>query len=274
MIRPSLPGSPQWAGAAASTVRLLGARADIPSLLAESGVFVLSSRYEGMPLSIIEAMRSGLPVIASRVGGVAELVEDGRTGILVAPGDVEGMKSAMRRLARRPGFAPGHGRSRPGAIPERLLARSDAHADRGGLRSAAAERRTGDDGDCLMSGPQTRNPRLAIVIHSLSGGGAERVTVHLANALAARGWSVSLITLETSDADCYQVASTVSAPGAGCGRPLRGPQGGAGGQCTAPAGTAPCLARRALRCRPGHDRGNRGADDPVHARDARTRRRV
>ena len=93
-----------------------------------------------------------------------------------------------------------------------------------------------------MPGPQPRNPRLAIVIHSLSGGGAERVTVHLANALAARGWSVSLITLETSDADCYQVASSVR-------RLALGVAGRSGGLKAALAGNARRLRalRRALR---------------------------
>ncbi len=73
-------------------------RADIPDLLSRHGVFVLSSRYEGLPLSIIEAMRSGLPVIATRVGGVPELVIDGETGLLVGPDDVGAMADAMRRL--------------------------------------------------------------------------------------------------------------------------------------------------------------------------------
>ena len=91
-----------WTGDRASAVSLLGARPDVARLLADNGVFVLSSRYEGMPLSIIEAMRSGLPVIASRVGGVPELVEDGLTGILVEPGDVAALSAAMRRLAGDP----------------------------------------------------------------------------------------------------------------------------------------------------------------------------
>ncbi len=89
----------RWAGDAAPRLDLLGARADIPDLLSRHGVFVLSSRYEGLPLSIIEAMRSGLPVIATRVGGVPELVIDGETGLLVGPDDVGAMADAMRRLA-------------------------------------------------------------------------------------------------------------------------------------------------------------------------------
>lgn len=91
-----------WAGEAAPRLRLLGSRGNVPDLLASHSVFVLSSRYEGMPLSIIEAMRSGLPVIASRVGGVPELVVDGETGILFEAGDVDEMSRAMQRLIDDP----------------------------------------------------------------------------------------------------------------------------------------------------------------------------
>ncbi|MGE0315483.1 MAG: glycosyltransferase family 4 protein [Lautropia sp.] len=92
----------RWAGNAASRVDLLGNRPGVDDILASQGIFVLSSRYEGMPLSIIEAMRSGLPVIATRVGGVAELVDDGVNGLLVDAGDVGAMRGAMQRLADDP----------------------------------------------------------------------------------------------------------------------------------------------------------------------------
>lgn len=88
--------------AVAARVRQLGARSDVAEILASHGVFVLASRYEGMPLSIIEAMRAGLPVIASRVGGVGELVVDEVTGYLVPPGDVDALSRAMRTLAEDP----------------------------------------------------------------------------------------------------------------------------------------------------------------------------
>jgi glycosyltransferase involved in cell wall biosynthesis len=81
-----------------TSVRLLGDRRDVPSLLARSDVFVLASRSEGLPLSILEAMAAGLPVVASSVGGVPELVVDGETGLLVPAGDPERLAGAVGRL--------------------------------------------------------------------------------------------------------------------------------------------------------------------------------
>lgn len=65
-------------------VRLLGARDDVPELLARAQGFVLTSRWEGLPLTILEAMRAGLPVVAADVGGVGEAVAHGVTGFLAA----------------------------------------------------------------------------------------------------------------------------------------------------------------------------------------------
>jgi glycosyltransferase involved in cell wall biosynthesis len=79
-------------------VRLVGERGDVPKLLADSDVFVLSSRSEGLPVSVLEAMAAELPVVASRVGGLAELVVDGDTGVLVPPGDALALAAALGRL--------------------------------------------------------------------------------------------------------------------------------------------------------------------------------
>ncbi|MBE3584511.1 MAG: glycosyltransferase family 4 protein, partial [Limnochordaceae bacterium] len=80
-------------------VRFLGERDDIPELLAESHVFVLASQFEGLPLVVLEAMRAGLPVVATGVGGVPEAVRDGVTGILVPPRNVEALAEALGTLA-------------------------------------------------------------------------------------------------------------------------------------------------------------------------------
>ena len=70
-------------------MKLLGARNDVSSLLHASDVFCLISNYEGLPISIIEGMRADLPVLASNVGGVPELVEDGVNGYLINRGDTK-----------------------------------------------------------------------------------------------------------------------------------------------------------------------------------------
>jgi glycosyltransferase involved in cell wall biosynthesis len=79
-------------------VQLAGERSDVPALLADSDVFVLSSRSEGLPVSVLEAMAAELPVVASNVGGLGELVVDGQTGVLVPPGDPEALAEALGRL--------------------------------------------------------------------------------------------------------------------------------------------------------------------------------
>ncbi len=75
---------------------LLGLRHDIPRLLAASDWFVLPSLAEGFSLAILEALSAGLPVIATRVGGAAEVIQEGTNGWLVAPGDPQALATALR----------------------------------------------------------------------------------------------------------------------------------------------------------------------------------
>ncbi len=86
----------------ADRVVLMDPASPIPSLLREADLFVLCSRWEGVPLAIIEAMMSGLPVVATRVGGVPEVVSDGETGVLVPPHDPQALASALNQLLRDP----------------------------------------------------------------------------------------------------------------------------------------------------------------------------
>jgi len=79
-------------------VHLIGKQTNIPSVLAASDIFVLASNWEGNPLAVMEAMASGLPVIATAVGGVPELVQSGDQGLLVPAGDRMGFAAAMKTL--------------------------------------------------------------------------------------------------------------------------------------------------------------------------------
>ena len=81
-------------------LRLLGYRSDIPALLAAADIFTLPSRFEGLPMSVIEAMLTGLPVVATNVRGPAEQVVDGETGLSVPAGDSKALGAALGRLVR------------------------------------------------------------------------------------------------------------------------------------------------------------------------------
>ena len=80
------------------SVELLGDRNDVPDLLAAADVFVLASWWEALPIAILEAMAAGLPVVASNVDGVSEMVVNGETGILVPPGEPEPLAAALARM--------------------------------------------------------------------------------------------------------------------------------------------------------------------------------
>ena len=86
-------------GGAREAAWLAGARDDVPALMRAFDVFVLPSRAEGISNTILEAMATGLPVIATRVGGNPELVEEAVTGTLVPPGDVDALAAALLRYA-------------------------------------------------------------------------------------------------------------------------------------------------------------------------------
>lgn len=81
-------------------LRRLGFRRDIPALMAAADIFVLPSHFEGLPMSIIEAMLTGLPVVATDIRGPREQVVNGRTGLLVPPGEVPPLARSLLRLVR------------------------------------------------------------------------------------------------------------------------------------------------------------------------------
>ncbi len=85
-----------------ASVRFLGFRNDIRRILAAADVFVFPSRREGLPVSVMEAMAAGLPVVCSRIRGNVDLIEDGGGGLLFALGDIDGFASCIARLVRDP----------------------------------------------------------------------------------------------------------------------------------------------------------------------------
>jgi glycosyltransferase involved in cell wall biosynthesis len=80
-------------------IRLLGFRDDIPRLLCAADILVLASEHEAVPMAILEGMAAGLPVLATGVGGIPELVVDGETGLLVSPRDVNALAKGLIRLS-------------------------------------------------------------------------------------------------------------------------------------------------------------------------------
>ncbi|HEY3377294.1 MAG TPA: glycosyltransferase [Armatimonadota bacterium] len=81
-------------------IYFLGVRPDIPALMNAADAYLMSSRWEGMPNVLLEASASGLPIVATRVGGNAEVVRDGETGFLVPAGDMAALAGAMARVMR------------------------------------------------------------------------------------------------------------------------------------------------------------------------------
>jgi sugar transferase (PEP-CTERM/EpsH1 system associated) len=85
-----------------SNVIFTGTRTDVARILSAMDIFVLPSLKEAMPIALLEAMAMRLPVVATHVGGVPEIVEDGENGILVPPGDEPALHAALQRLADDP----------------------------------------------------------------------------------------------------------------------------------------------------------------------------
>ena len=83
-------------------VHLVGQRSDVPCLMTAADLFVLPSQFEGLPLVVLEAMASGLPVVGTRVGGLQTLIDDGESGLLVPAGDYQALADAIARVLTDP----------------------------------------------------------------------------------------------------------------------------------------------------------------------------
>ena len=106
IVRKQLPDAALWiAGTgpeeqhlrslASNGVHFLGHRTDVPELLRAADLFVLSSRWEGMPLSILEAMRAGLPIVSTAVAGISDLIHHGKSGTIVPIGNPLALANAI-----------------------------------------------------------------------------------------------------------------------------------------------------------------------------------
>jgi len=104
------------------SVSMLGRRDDMPSVYASLDVMVSSSRQEGLPIAILEGMASGLPLVATAVGEVPSVVQDGRTGVLVPAEDVNSLAEGILRLLRDPAMMARFGAAAKRRIEEEFSA--------------------------------------------------------------------------------------------------------------------------------------------------------
>ena len=115
---PDRPALQAMAGPLGDRVRFTGYQSqdEVAAHLARSDLFVLASFAEGVPVVLMEAMASGLPVIATRIAGIPELVTDGESGRIVAPGDAAALTEAILHLAGDPGLRRRMGRAGRAAV--------------------------------------------------------------------------------------------------------------------------------------------------------------
>jgi glycosyltransferase involved in cell wall biosynthesis len=109
------------------SIRFLGTRQDVPDLLAASDCFVLPSLWEGSPMALVEAMASGLPVIATEVSGTRQVIVPGESGLLVPPGDARQLASAMLSLLSAPEKAKSMGIAARQRVEKQFNARKQAN---------------------------------------------------------------------------------------------------------------------------------------------------
>ncbi len=164
-------------------VRELGlqGRVAMPGFLQDSPfrgaqVAVLASRWEGLPLTVLEAMRAGMPVVASDVGGVGEAVQSGQTGFLVPAGDEGALARALEALLADPGL-----RQRLGRAGRRRYEQDFRH-------QTMVER-------TLEVYRRAARRRLSLLVTCLEGGGAQQVVHDLATRLPRERWEVQVASL-------------------------------------------------------------------------------
>jgi len=160
------------------TVQLTGLRRDVPELLAGMDALVFSSEREGLSMAMLEAMAAGVPVIATRVGGTPELIEDGVSGLLAEPGRPQELADRLVELLTH---------------PERAAAMCTTARTR--VEHAFSLTRMVEAHDALYRGQ--RPITVACVIDHLDAGGAQRQLVELVRHLPRERFAASVISLST-----------------------------------------------------------------------------
>jgi len=161
-------------------VVLAGVRSDIPQLLAGARALVLTSRREGLPMVLLEAMAAGVPAVAAAVGGIPEVIEEGRTGWLVPPNDQAVLVDRLAMLAQDPAAARQAGAAAQTAVRARWSVEEMVRRH-----------------DTLYQRVLRRPLRVAYVIDDVGIGGAQRQLLELARHLPAGECEATVIALST-----------------------------------------------------------------------------
>jgi len=163
-------------------VIFMGYRNDIPQLLPLADIFVLPSYREGLPVAVMEAMASSLPLVCSRVRGNKDLVKEGKGGYLVPVNDVAAYTKALARLIEDKMIRESFGAYNKSRVRK---------YDRQLVKEKMTEIYISMDKERSSSYPR----RIAFVIGGMGCGGAERVISILANSYADSGWQVDILRL-------------------------------------------------------------------------------
>ncbi len=166
-----------------------GLRQDVPSLLTGMEALVFSSEREGLSIAMLEAMAAGTPVIATRVGGTPELIEDGRTGLLVPSGDARALAEALATVLRDPALADRLRQSARERIEREFSLRRMIEAHEHLYEGAGPPRQA------LSAGRGDRGRKVVHIIDDLGVGGAQRQLVELVRALDPNEFAVEVISL-------------------------------------------------------------------------------
>lgn len=161
-------------------VIFMGYQNDIPRILSIADIFVQPSFREGLPVALMEAMASGLPVVCSRVRGNTDLIKNTKGGFLVEPEDVNGFRDALTRLAADKVL-----QNRFGSRNKEAVRKNDKQFIYNKMKEIYIS---------LDKNPDS-NKRITFVIGSMGYGGAERVISILANSYSDLGWQVDILLL-------------------------------------------------------------------------------